>query len=102
MAFNTGPSVSESMRTEVAVDLIKGCAKAGYDSYAKATGNKSLATGDDLPEWAYLPQAIRDAWQQSAEGMIAFLAQASEHVVEMEVVLHGLEAEEASGGIVTK
>lgn len=35
----------------------------GYDAYRQHTGGKSLATGQPIPEWSELPQAIRDAWE---------------------------------------
>lgn len=40
--------------------------KYAYCGYASHTKWKSLATGDDLPEWEDLPQPIRDAWNAAA------------------------------------
>ena len=41
-------------------------AKVAYDAYVKKAGGVSLATGDKLPEFNMLKQAIRDAWEAAA------------------------------------
>ena len=40
--------------------------ETAYGAYCKQAGGKSLATGDTLPAFAALPQAIKDAWAASA------------------------------------
>lgn len=40
--------------------------RCAYGAYAEKTGGKSLATGDPLPEWDFLPLPIREAWAASA------------------------------------
>lgn len=37
-------------------------ARAAYEGYRAHTGGISLATGQSIPEWDHLPDAIRDAW----------------------------------------
>lgn len=41
---------------------MEGRAKSMYEAYAGHTGWKSAVTGADLPQWADVPQAVRDAW----------------------------------------
>ena len=48
-------------------------AKVAYDAYCKQTGGKSLATGDTLPAFDGLRQAIKDAW--AASGIAVLLDQ---------------------------
>lgn len=38
----------------------------GYEAYANHTGWKSLATGQDLPQWDGLSAAIKQAWEVAA------------------------------------
>lgn len=40
-----------------------------YHAYVDSAGGRSLATGDELPAWADLPQAIRDAWAAAGEAV---------------------------------
>lgn len=40
-----------------------------YDAYCAATGGKSLATGDPLPAWDDLPDAISEAWMASGRAV---------------------------------
>ena len=42
-------------------------ARVAYEAYANHTGWKSLATGQGLPQWDQLSEAIKDAWNTSAE-----------------------------------
>jgi|GEM_PF-5165620 hypothetical protein len=35
----------------------------GYTAYRDQTGGVSLVSGQPIPEWAALPDAIREAWQ---------------------------------------
>lgn len=44
-------------------------AKIAYEGYCAQTGGKSLATGDDLPQWEALPVAIREAWTASVRAV---------------------------------
>lgn len=41
-------------------------AQEAYEAYANHTGWKSLATGQPLPQWDKLSEAIQQAWQVSA------------------------------------
>lgn len=41
-------------------------AQEAYEAYANHTGWKSLATGQQLPQWDALPDAIKEAWKVSA------------------------------------
>jgi hypothetical protein len=41
-------------------------AKELYEAYCEDTDWKSLATGQDLPEWENLPPAIQRAWKAVA------------------------------------
>lgn len=36
--------------------------QVGYEAYRSHTDGKSLATGQDIPEWHKLSDAIRKAW----------------------------------------
>jgi hypothetical protein len=45
-------------------------AKIAYDAYCKQAGGKSLATGDPLPEFYSLREAIQDAWYTAAEAVL--------------------------------
>ena len=49
-------------------------AKKGYESYCASTYNKSVVTGDTLPPWEELPEAVQTAWFAAAKGMIGYLA----------------------------
>lgn len=45
-------------------------AQEAYQAYANHTGWKSLATGQPLPQWDALPEAIQKAWQVSAAWVV--------------------------------
>lgn len=45
-------------------------AQEAYEAYANHTGWKSLATGQPLPEWEALPQAIKTAWTVSTAWVV--------------------------------
>lgn len=44
-------------------------AKIAYDAYYKQAGGKSLATGDTLPEFLGLSEAIQEAWYEASEAV---------------------------------
>lgn len=43
-------------------------AQRAYKAYAEATDNKNFR-GEPMPEWADLPQPIRNAWRAAAESV---------------------------------
>lgn len=43
--------------------------QVAYKCYRDRTGGVSLATGQPIPEWSALPEAIQDAWQAAARGV---------------------------------
>ena len=45
-------------------------ARVAYEGYCRQTGWKSLATGQDLPEFDGLPQEIKEAWSASANHLL--------------------------------
>lgn len=44
-------------------------AKVAYEAYCNHTGWKSLATGQDLPQWEVLKPSIKAAWLVSARAI---------------------------------
>lgn len=50
-------------------------ARIAYEAYARSTGGKSLVSGDALPAWDDLPQAIRWAWDAAAQAVIRAIAE---------------------------
>ena len=40
--------------------------QVGYEAYAEVTRWKSLATGQDLPQWSSLRPDIQAAWERAA------------------------------------
>lgn len=42
----------------------------GYEAYSKAAGGRSLVSGDPLPGWDALPEAIQQAWVAAAAAII--------------------------------
>jgi hypothetical protein len=54
--------------------LMMRVAQAGYEGYCQYTGNKSLITGEDMPEWDKVPNIVKDAWYSVADSIIIFLA----------------------------
>jgi hypothetical protein len=57
MAITTGPKTPEP----------KTPGQIGYEAYASHTQWKSLATGQDLPKWEGLSEAIKWAWEVAGE-----------------------------------
>lgn len=45
----------------------------GYEGYARQSGGVSWVTGGQLPEWADLPEKIRDGWRAAAVAVITDL-----------------------------
>lgn len=48
-------------------------AKTAYDAYCKATGGKSLVTGDLLPDFWHLKPEIMDAWYEAGNAVKDFM-----------------------------
>lgn len=46
---------------------VESVAEKLYEAYRGHTGGKSLATGQPIPQWEELPQAIKDAWMATAK-----------------------------------
>ena len=44
--------------------------REAYEAYCRHTNWKSLVTGEDLPQWDALPDAIRVAWRVSTARVI--------------------------------
>lgn len=44
-------------------------AKTAYDAYCRATGGKSLISGQDLPPFENLSDPIKDAWYEAAQAV---------------------------------
>ncbi len=40
--------------------------KAAYEAYRKDAGGKSLVSGQPIPEFDVLPEAIQHAWNEAA------------------------------------
>ena len=57
MAITTGPRTPEP----------KTPGQIGYEAYANHTQWTSLATGQDLPKWEGLSEAIKWAWEVAGE-----------------------------------
>ncbi len=53
----------------------KSLGQLAYEAYAESTGGVSAVTGEKLPGWADQRQAIRDAWNTSAEAVKARLVE---------------------------
>ena len=47
--------------------------RVAYVAYLKSSGGKSLVSGAELPPWADLPEAIRNAWESAAEAAIGYV-----------------------------
>jgi hypothetical protein len=43
-----------------------GLGRKAFETYAKQSSGRSLVSGELLPAWAELPEAIRDAWCAAA------------------------------------
>ena len=48
----------------------------GYEAYRQFTGGKSLVSGQDIPEFAKLSAAIKNAWEAAADHIVAFVGRA--------------------------
>lgn len=59
----TAPPVTSPAARQNLEDLR---AKALYDAYCERTGYRSAVTGDPLPTFEKLPEAVRDAWGAAA------------------------------------
>lgn len=62
--------MSESPSRTHSVVLGISMAETAYEAYRAHTGGKSLATGADIPPFADLPLAIKDAWAASARAVM--------------------------------
>ena len=56
------------------MNQIESLGKIAYTAYCEQTGNKSLVTGCELPEWSELKSSIRDAWIASAIAVLETLS----------------------------
>lgn len=45
-------------------------AEIAYNAYCEKAGWKSLATGQPLPKFQQLPEAIKDAWERAAAAAV--------------------------------
>ena len=48
---------------------MKETAQVLYEAYCEHTGWKSLASGQDLPQWSGLREDIKEAWRASARAV---------------------------------
>lgn len=46
-----------------------------YNAYCESTGGKSLVTGDKLPEFKYLSEDIKTAWNRAASAVVEFVTE---------------------------
>ncbi len=46
-------------------------AEIAYEAYRKFSNGKSLISGQDIPEFANLPEAIKNAWQAAGDAVVA-------------------------------
>lgn len=53
-------------------------AKAAYNGYRDHTGGKSLATGQNIPEWVDLALVIQQAWDAAARAVVEAYLQRDE------------------------
>lgn len=49
--------------------------KAAYDGYRSVAGNRSLVSGQTLPEWAGQAEPLRKSWTGSADMVIALVVE---------------------------
>lgn len=42
----------------------------GYEAYRAHTGGKSLATGQEIPQWENLAPIIQAAWEAAGEAIV--------------------------------
>lgn len=40
--------------------------QVAYEAYCADAGGRSIATGDELPDWAHLPRRIQQCWESAA------------------------------------
>ena len=45
-------------------------AQIAYEAYRNHTGGKSLATGQNIPEWPDLAPVIKAAWEAAANAVV--------------------------------
>lgn len=45
--------------------------QVAYEAYSLASADRSLISGDELPGWAALPEAIQGAWEAAADAVRA-------------------------------
>jgi len=48
---------------------MKELAAIAYEAYRNHTGGKSLATGQNIPEWPDLAPVIQEAWRAAANAV---------------------------------
>ena len=62
------------MQQAEAEKIVMIIAQKAYESYCAYTEWKSLITGDDLPQWAELPNKVKSAWLAAMVGVIGSMA----------------------------
>lgn len=45
--------------------------RIAYEAYSRSADGRSLISGQGLPAWPDLPEAIRAAWEQAAQAVAA-------------------------------
>ena len=50
--------------------------EVGYEAYRKHSDGRSLVSGQEIPSWASLPQAIQDAWAAAGDAIAAHVGRA--------------------------
>lgn len=50
--------------------------EVGYEAYRAKTGGKSLVSGQPIPAFAELPEAIRAAWEAAGNAVAAAVGRA--------------------------
>lgn len=56
-----------------------------YDAYVLAAGGVSLVSGQPLPDWGSLPEAIQAAWEAAATAVRVMFGPVEEEGVEVEI-----------------
>lgn len=46
-----------------------------FEAYSAHTHGRSLATGDQLPQWKDLPEEVKDAWRTAGSFLRQHIAQ---------------------------
>ena len=54
----------------------KSIGEIAYEAYRKFSGGKSLVSWQDIPEFAALSVAIRNAWEAAADAVVVHVGRA--------------------------